>query len=195
MEVKNKLIELKNICLNNNIPIVRDKTLELIINYIYKNNIYSILEIGTAYGYSCLAFSLINQINYVETIEKNVENYKIATNFLNPLNIQKLKLLNLDAFEYQTEKKFDLIFIDGPKSNQIELFRKYCRFLSKNGTIFIDNLYLNKIRNIPNENKTKSQKNIIKKVDEFVEYLKTQNEWNFELIDIDDGVGIVRRYE
>lgn len=195
MDLNSKLLELKNICINNNIPIIRDNTLDLILDWIKNNDIYSILEIGTAYGYSSLAFSMNEKINFIETIEKNFNNYKIAIDFISPLKIEKLNLLNIDAFEYETNKKFDLIFIDGPKSNQIKLFNKYLHFLSDNGVIFIDNLYLNKIRNIPEESKTNSQKNIIKKVDEFVNYLKSQKSWKFELIDIDDGVGIVKKYE
>lgn len=195
MDLKSKLLELKKICINNNIPIIRENTLDLILDYIKKNDVYSILEIGTAYGYSSLAFSLSEKVNFIETIEKNFNNYKIAIDFISPLKIEKLNLLNIDAFEYKTQKKFDLIFIDGPKSNQIELFNKYSEFLSNNGVIFIDNLYLNKIRTIPEERKTSSQKKIIKKVDEFVNFLKSQKDWKFELIDIDDGVGIVKKYE
>lgn len=156
-------MNLKDICIQNNIPIVRDKTLDLIKRIIIKNNYSSILEIGSAYGYSAACFSEIDCINKIVSIEKNINDYKIAKKYEN----EKINFINADAFEYQPNQTFDFIFIDGPKSHQEELFDKYEKFLNKNGTIFIDNIYLKKFQN--KSFLTKNQKSLINKVNNFRE--------------------------
>lgn len=195
MELKNKLKTLREICIKDNIPLVRKNTEEFIINFINSNNIQSILEIGTAYGYSCLSFYLNCKLEYIESLEKNPNNYQFAKKYIDELNLQNIKIINTDAFEYHPSQNFDLIFIDGPKGRQIELFEKYVQFLKPGGKIIIDNLYLNKIRNIDKEARTKSQDKLLEKLDSFVEYLKHLSNYKFELIDIDDGVGVVYKYE
>ena len=123
--------ELKVICINDSIPILRDKTLEYIINIIKENKIKSILEIGTAYGYSSFAFNQIDCVDEILSIEKNKDNYLKAKNFL--AGNKKINLVNDDCFNFVPNKKYDLIFIDGPKSRQDQLFLKYSSYLEDNG--------------------------------------------------------------
>jgi predicted O-methyltransferase YrrM len=156
----NKILE-KSI--QDNIPIVRDNTLDFINKIIKMNNITSILEIGSGYGYSSYSFSLNDKINTILTIEKNVKNYEIANEFLRN---SKVKIVNCDAFEIELWKqKFDLIFIDGPKSHQELLVTKYLKHLNPHGIMIIDNIFLRKFNN--QKYLTKNQKNLVKKVNEF----------------------------
>ena len=90
--------ELKTICINDSIPILRDKTLEYIVNIIKENKIKSILEIGTAYGYSSFAFNQIDCVNEILSIEKNKDNYLKAKNFL--AGNKTIKLVNDDCFHF-----------------------------------------------------------------------------------------------
>ena len=57
--------ELLKRCLEDNIPIVRKQTSELILSLIDKNKSNSLLEIGTAYGYSCSLWLKINQLQKI----------------------------------------------------------------------------------------------------------------------------------
>ena len=195
MELKNKLDKLKSKCIIDKIPIIRDNTLKFIINFIKENNIGSILEIGTAYGYSAFNFKILSNIKYIVSLEKNLEKFNIAKKYLKSLNISNIDLININAFDYDTNLKFDLVFMDGPKSNQIELFQKFSNYLNPKGIIIIDNLYLNKIRLIDDNLKTKNQKSLINKLDKFIIYLQNLKNYSFELINIDDGIGIVKRYD
>lgn len=181
------LDELKQICLDKHIPIVRDKTLELIKQIIIKNDYHSILEIGTAYGYSSVCFSQIKCVDQIVSIEKLQSNYLIANQFAN----NKLKFICTDAFEYEPNQKFDFIFIDGPKSHQDILLNKYLQYLNPNGTIVIDNMYLRKFEN--KSNLTKNQKSLINKVNSFREWLLNRKDLKVELLEFDDGICVVRR--
>ncbi len=181
------LEQLKQLCIKNKIPIVRDKTLELIKEIIIKNNYSSILEIGSAYGYSALSLSQIKSISKIISVEKNRNNYLIAKQFSNT----KLQFINVDAFEFECNDSFDLIFIDGPKSHQEILFNKYLNNLKDNGTIFIDNIFLKKFDHL--DKLTKNQNNLVNKVKAFREWLLSNPNIKVEIIDIDDGIAIISK--
>lgn len=180
-------MNLKEICIKDNIPIVRDKTLELIKEIIIKNNYSSVFEIGSAYGYSAVCLSKIDCVSTIVSIEKNISNYKIAKQYQN----SKINFINGNAFDYEPEQKFDFIFIDGPKSHQEKLFDKYQKFLNSNGTIFIDNIYLKKFNN--RECLTRNQKNLLNKVNKFREWLTNLKDFSVTIKDLEDGVAIVTK--
>ncbi|MDE7222041.1 MAG: class I SAM-dependent methyltransferase, partial [Ureaplasma sp.] len=155
--------ELFDICSSNNIPIIRKKTENFIINLVQKNNFKTILEIGTAYGYSAHIWSQIPSITKVVTIEKSIESYKIAKKYLS--NYKNVFCINFDAFELKLDEKFDLILIDGPKSHQDILVEKYLHNLNRDGIMVIDNLFLKKIADL--KLKTKKQEKLLNKIDSF----------------------------
>lgn len=172
---------------NDNIPYVRDKTIEFIIKIINDNNYKNILEIGTAYGYS--AASICSNTNAcITSIEKSEERYKIAYDFLK--NIPSIELLNLDCHDFNTKKLYDLIFIDGPKAKQISIFEQFSKFLAPNGTIIIDNIFMKKFEN---KDLTKNQSRILLSVKELHDYLISQSIFNCQIIDIDDGIAILTK--
>ncbi len=176
--------ELKQKCLEDKIPIIRDSMIPFFDSLLHERNIKSILEIGTAYGYSAWAMLNLKRDLEITTIEKNVDNYKIAKSCLP----KEIVLINADAFEYVPTKKYDLIFLDGPKNKQHILFDKYIDYLNNDGIIVIDNVYLNDVKNkTPN----KSRIHLLKSNDEFVKQMLENDKYNKELIDIADGVMII----
>lgn len=187
-----KTLSLLEKCLHDNIPIIREQTATFICSIINSNQYKSILEIGTAYGYSCSLWLQNWNIEKIVSLEKLKSNYEIAKSYLND---SRLQLLNIDAFEFNTQEKFDIIFIDGPKSNQEKLVEKYLNYLNPNGTMIIDNLYLKKFSELDNSLLTKNQLKLINKVNNFRNWL-LNNPFNyqFDLYDIDDGVGVLRKY-
>ena len=70
-----------------NIPIMLPDGIEFLLEYIKKNNIKNILEIGTAIGYSAIRMCLINNDVKVTTIERDENRYKEAVK-----NIKNFKL-------------------------------------------------------------------------------------------------------
>ena len=163
------LEQLKEICLANNIPIVRDQTLKTMLDLIVINNYHTILEIGTAYGYSAFAMAELDCVTKITTLEKRQANYDVACT--NLLDRPKVKCILEDAFEFQTKDKYDFIFIDGAKSYQEILFEKYTKHLNPNGMIFIDNIFLKKY-SCGLVDLTKDQLKLVTKVQNFERYLR-----------------------
>ncbi len=98
--------ELKKKCLEDNIPIIRDDMVPFFNELLHQRKVNSILEIGTAYGYSAFVMLDLKKDLMITTIEKNEANYKIAKSFLP----NEINLINDDAFSYNPPSKYDLIF-------------------------------------------------------------------------------------
>ena len=184
MDVKNLKIK----CLENHIPILRDKTLLALEKVIFEKNIKTMFEIGTAWGYSSL--SLKNKFPNLKivSIEKNNQNFDKA---LKHLKKSKIKLINNDAFLYEPKEKYDLIFFDGPKKKQKILFEKYQNYLTSNGIIFIDNIFLKKYSD--NKNLEPRKQKILDDLNNFLVYLKNLKNWEIKFYDVDDGYAICQR--
>ncbi|MDR0856886.1 MAG: hypothetical protein LBM76_00645 [Mycoplasmataceae bacterium] len=185
----NLLEEIKNKSIADSIPLLRDKTLGLFTKEIVKCGYTSVLEIGTAYGYSALAFSLIDCVNEVVSIERDEIRYGIAKQNLK--DIKNINLVLCDAFNYVPNKKYDVILVDGPKSKQDILVTKYLQYLNVNGTMFIDNIFLKKFDDL--KTLTKNQASLKRKVDEFKNWLIENKDFHADIIDIDDGVAIIKK--
>ena len=70
MDFMMTLNELKEDSIKNNIPIVKDQVLAKILDVIEKENIKSILEIGSATGYSAINFASLNKIGRASCRER-----------------------------------------------------------------------------------------------------------------------------
>ena len=120
------ILEIKEYAKENNVPIMLDGGMDFICNYIKENNIKSILEIGSAIGYSAIRFASINNDITVTTIERDVERYNEAVkNIKNESLENRITIYNDDALVFTTNDKFDLIFIDAAKGKNIDFFTKF----------------------------------------------------------------------
>ena len=166
------------------IATLRDETIELLFSIIEKNNVTSILEIGSGVGYS--AFRIASRFNHIkiDSIEKSEEKYNVAKKTL--IDFRNINFINEDCFLFFSSNKYDLIIIDGPKRYQIELFNHLQRFANQNTIYFIDNIKLLALRDV--KQKTNNQQKIIDSVDEFRDYLINHEQIKFKYYDIDDGV-------
>lgn len=191
MQQNSEIESWKRFCLENKIPIIRDKTAHFLVEFLKQKQINTLLEIGTAYGYSTAIFAEHTKLEKIISLEIDENSYELASVFLKKYS--QIKLLNKDAFAANIIEKFDLIFLDGPKSHQEILINKYINNLNENGFFVVDNIYLNKIRNIPVNSRTSSQNSLIKKLDLFLEWIKHQKIFRYEIIDIDDGVLVLER--
>ena len=134
---KNKLEEIKQKALENHIPIIMDDTLEVIGKKLKENPPKRILEIGAAVGYSAMCFSeFLAEDGIIDTIERDEERYLEAIKNIKNFGLEnRITLIFNDAFNVQIDKKFDLIFFDAAKAQNIHFFTYFEKNLEKHGTI------------------------------------------------------------
>ncbi|MCV3754006.1 O-methyltransferase [Ureaplasma zalophigenitalium] len=191
--MQDKLIQIRTLralCVQDKIPLMREQTIDYIIEQMNLHGHQFCLEIGTAYGYSALNIkTFVPTLKTLITLEKDLKRIQIAENFL--ANEPNFTLVHTDCFHYQPDQLFDVIILDGPKGKQIELFNKYIHFLKPQGQMFIDNLFLNTLRQ--RKELSKNQVKLLAKVDAFVDYLKNIADYQFTILNIDDGLGIITK--
>lgn len=176
------------------VPIMQKDGIEFMCNYIKKNNIKNILEIGTAIGYSAINMSLVNNDIKVTTIERDEKMYKEAIKNINSFNLDKqiTAILN-DALDVEINDKYDLIFIDAAKSQYIKFFEKYKKNLSSDGVIITDNLSFHGMVEDESKTNNRNTKQMIRKIRRYIEFLKNNKEFTTQFYTLGDGISISKK--
>ena len=187
--------DMENYAKVNNVPIMESDGIEFLTNYIRENNIKNILEVGTAIGYSAIRMALISEDIYVTTIERDKVRYDEAVKNVDLFNYNnRIDLIFGDALEVEIEGKYDLIFIDAAKAQNIKFFEKYKVNLDEDGTIITDNMNFHGLTFMEDTtNLSRNLKQLVRKLNNYHEFLKNNEEFSTEFFDIGDGVAISRR--
>ena len=189
--VRVRIDEIKEYAKTNHVPIMQDSGIEYIIEYIKKNNIKNILEIGTAIGYSSIRFASINKDINVTTIERDDNMYQEAVKNVKNNNLEdRINIIHKDALDTNIEGKYDLIFIDAAKSQYIKFFEKYKYNLDKNGVIITDNLSFHGLVEYDSKTKNRNTLQLVKKIRKYIDFLKNNEEFTTEFLNYGDGISI-----
>ena len=101
-------------------------------NFINENKITSILEIGSAIGYSAIRMAQLNKNIHITTIERDEERYKKAVDYIQRSGLEKqINIIYGDALETVVNGSYDMIFIDAAKAQYIRFFERYEGYLKK----------------------------------------------------------------
>ncbi len=192
------ILEIMDYAKENNIPIMQQEGIIYLTNYIEKNDIHSVLEIGTAIGFSAIMMALTKDDIHITSIERDKERYMEAVKNVKKLELEdKITLIFKDALDVSLEEKFDCIFIDAAKSKNTEFFEKFQSRLNDNGTIITDNMkfhgYVDKDES---EIKSRNLRGLVRKVKEYREFLRNNKRYNTEFLDdVGDGIAVSRKIE
>ncbi len=178
----------------NNIPIMDKSGLRFLMNYINKNNIKNILEIGTAIGYSAINMAQVDKKITITTIEKDETKYLQALKNIKNFELDKRIMLILgDALEIDLEEKYDLIFIDAAKGQYIKFFEKYKNNLNDNGTIISDNIYFHGLVEKKDKIEKKSLQQLVDKIKNYIIFLKDNKEFKTIFYKTGDGISVSKK--
>lgn len=181
----------------NNIPIMLDDGIEYLTNYISKNNIKSVLEIGTAIGYSAIMMAITNPTITITTIERDEKRYLEALRNIKKLNLEdRINLIYNDALEVSLNNKYDLIFIDAAKAQSIKFFEKFEKNLNSNGTIITDNLaFHGLVKKKEEEIESRNVRALVRKIKDYIAFLKANDRYQTEFLEIGDGISISKKLD
>ena len=182
-------------CRKNYIPVVREKSVKLLCEYIKKYKPQKILEIGTAVGYSGALMLLSYDGGNLTTIDNNNEMCIKATQTFQKFNLQnRVKIICDDALTFlkNSNEFFDFIFVDGPKGQYIK-YLPYLKKITKTGSIIFcdDVLYFGMVQD---DTKVIHKKiTIVRNLREFISSVQNDTDLKSELLDIEDGILIIER--
>jgi predicted O-methyltransferase YrrM len=191
--IRELIDEIREYGVNNNVPIMSVETIETINKIIDENNIHSVLEIGTAIGYSTICFASNKNIERVVSIERDDLRESIAIENVKKSGLSNIELIHDDALNTVINDKFDLVIIDAAKSQNTKFFNKYKLNLKDDGIIIIDNLEFHGYVGKSKEIKSRNLRQMVRKIEKFLEFLDNQEEYSVEYIEVGDRLGVCKK--
>lgn len=193
VENKYRLVrEIKDYAIINKVPIMQDDGIEFLTTFIIKHQIKSVLEIGTAIGYSAIMMCLCNPNLKVTSIERDEKRYLEALNNVKKMHLEdRITLIFNDALNVRLTGKFDLIFIDAAKSQNIKFFELFERNLNDNGVIITDNMYFHGlVKKNEKEISSRNVRGIVRKIKDYITFLKENDNYETVIHDVGDGIAV-----
>ena len=189
--------EMEHYAQENNVPIIQKESIVYIMKYIKEHNIKSILEIGSAIGYSAILMASVSDDIKLTTIERDQTRYMECLKNIKKSEMEKkITVLYQDALEVNlTGVSYDLIFIDAAKGQNINFFEKYKNFLNECGAIITDNMDFHGMVGKSSEIESKNLRELVQKIENYIEYLKNNDDFNTEFLSIGDGLSVSTRKE
>lgn len=142
--VTDALKELEEFARRENIPIIPHETVAFFRLFLQTMQPKSILEIGTAIGFSALLMAEQVPDARITTIDRNEEMIGFAKeNFARFDQRDQITLLEGDAVDLleHIEQRFDLIFMDSAKSKYIVFLPEVLKRLEVGGVVILDDIF------------------------------------------------------
>lgn len=185
------------------VPIISDEGLIYLLQLIRISGAKCILEIGTAIGYSAIQMAQVAKDIHIDTVERDYESYNIAISNVSKASLDlQIHIVLKDALEVTKEDlmgsanyEYDLIFIDAAKAQYKNFFNIYTPFLKKGGIVVCDNLLFHGLVGLSKEEQvklvnTKNLKGLVRKIEEFNDWLSKQKGYKTDFLSIGDGMSI-----
>lgn len=180
----------------NYIPVMLDDTKQLLFDTVQNVAPQSILEIGTAIGYSGIIMLTACPSAKLNTIEMDENNARMAKqNFAEAGVSDKVNLFLGDARQIVPllTGQYDFIFMDGPKGQYVKFFPYLFDLLKSGGTLVCDNvLYKGLVEHVP-EDKRHKHITVARNMHEFLDELLADKRLSTTLYRIGDGVTISKK--
>ncbi|MBV1709225.1 MAG: class I SAM-dependent methyltransferase [Erysipelothrix sp.] len=193
--MKEQLALIKQKALDNQIPIMSDDSIEYIITNLQKHQCKSILEVGTAVGFSALSIACsIADVN-ITTIERDRARYDEAVRNIQNLDCQdRINAIFADASEYLCNEIFDAIIIDAAKAQNKSFFDRFFPFVKPRGIVIVDNLdFHGHNEHVELLVDRRNLRQMVNKIKAFEDYVNNRKDLEIERVSVGDGMMMIRR--
>lgn len=191
MKFNDLISDMERFAKTENVPIMQKESLDYLISFIKQHDIKSVLEVGTAIGYSTILIKEV--VNNITSIERDEARYNIAVKNVELSNLNNITLIKGDALDITITDKFDLIFIDAAKGKNKEFVDKFKSNLNENGYIIIDNMDFHGLVGKSMTIEKRRLRSLVKKIENFIKYMEEQTEFKVTKIDKGDGLYLLER--
>ncbi len=196
--MKEKILEMEQYAKEHNVPIIEKDSIAFIMKFIKANEIKSILELGSAIGYSAILMASVKDDIKLTTIERDESRYMECLKNVKACGMEnKISVVCQDALEVNLSGvSYDLIFIDAAKGQYTKFFEKYKYFLNPGGVIITDNLKFHGHVGNRNNIASRNLKQLVGKIENYIDFLKNNEEFETKFYDVGDGLSVsIRKNE
>jgi predicted O-methyltransferase YrrM len=187
------LKEMEEYAKENNVPIITPDIARLLTVLIKSANVRTILEIGTAIGYSAVHVCLCaGEGCAITTIERNEESAGIASDFIKKAGMEdRIKIVTGDAEVILNDipGSFDMIFVDAAKGQYMDFMKKSIDKLRIGGLFVCDNVLFRGMvadRSLLIRRKI----TIVKRLKKFLSFISSCESLATAIIPMGDGISI-----
>jgi predicted O-methyltransferase YrrM len=178
------------------IPIIKGDTSNLLEILIKIHKPDTVLEIGTAIGFSATLIAMhTGGLSKIDTIERDYNMvYEARQNFdrfdiTNIISVIPGEASDILPCLSDSGKKYDFIFLDAAKGQYNEFFPYCFQMLNIGGLLVSDNIYFHGLvknkADIPRKHIT-----AVRALKQYIEMLKDNNELTTAFLDVGDGVAV-----
>lgn len=187
------LIEMEQYALENHVPIMQLSGMEALLQLLSLQKPSSILELGTAIGYSSMRMAMKLVATEIVTVERDEHKAELAKEYIKRANLDnRIQVIIGDALEINDEdlnnQRFDAIFIDAAKGQYKKFFEKYAPLLNDRGVIYCDNILLNGLSELPMEDVPRRKRTMVRNQHQFLEWLLQHPDYDTAFFPVGDGM-------
>ena len=193
METNEILNEQRIYAMINNVPILRESEVHLFEELLSLYQPTSVLEIGTAIGYSTLLMARqMGEGGHITSIELDTVRHEMAKYYIGQSDYKdNVYLLNGDANEILVNLKgeYDLVFLDGPKGQYLKQLELIMPLLKEGAVVLADNVlfrgYVRGDKEPPRRFKT-----ITKRLQDYLNFVENKELFNTTIYPLGDGMSV-----
>ncbi|AJD91603.1 SAM-dependent methyltransferase [Jeotgalibacillus malaysiensis] len=190
--------ELTRFADENAVPIMEPPGIETLLQLLRIQQPGRILEIGTAIGYSAIRIAEACPDVEIVSIERDAFRAQMAKKFLKQSGFEeRVTLLEGDALELAEAVaefgKFDAVFIDAAKSQNIRFFELYEPYFSEDVCVYTDNVLFKGLVAEQNGTESRNVRQMLRKLDRFNQWIAGHEGYHTVILPVGDGLSISKR--
>ncbi len=190
-----QLMEMEEFARINHIPIMELVSIESFLQLLRLQNPDSILEIGSAIGYSAIRMATALPNTKITTIEKDENRAELARTYIEKNELSnRIQLLAGDALEIDlyslSSTKYQAIFIDAAKGQYQRFFDKFSPLVPSGGVIYCDNMLMRGFTEIELSDVPRRKRTMVRNLQSFTKWLMNHEDYITTFLPIGDGITI-----
>ena len=186
------LMEMEQYAREHHVPIMQLSAIDVLNQLLRIQNPSSILEIGTAIGYSALRMANTLPNCTIVTVERDPERVTLAKQFIaRSESTKRITVIEGDALEVDVESvqsTFDAVFIDAAKGQYMRFFEKYAPLVPSGGILYIDNMYMHGLSDLELKEVPRRKRTMIRNLKTFADWIMEHPDYDSTFFPVGDGL-------
>lgn len=191
--VEEVLQEMREYAKAYKVPIISPSGGALLSKMVASRSPVSILEIGTAIGYSTLLMAQsMPAVGQIVTMEQDAARISMAQDFFKKAGVSdRVEIIPGDAGCELTllSGKFDFVFIDAAKGQYLDYLNKVMDKLTENAVIVADNVLFRGMV-LSGEEPPKRYRTIVRRLREYIDFVNHDTRFTSMIMKQGDGLAI-----